>query len=83
MLVSQRLYRKGSRVDLRSAFEVLEPYAGKLARTVLRGLEARKGPRPTRLRSASTRAAAPLGRLAEATRSDVGASPCWQGSGDR
>jgi hypothetical protein len=35
------------------------------------------------LRSASTRAAAPLGRLAEATRSDVGASPCWQGSGDR
>ena len=38
MLVSQRLYRKGSRVDLRSAFEVLEPYAGKLARTVLRGV---------------------------------------------
>jgi len=28
---------KGNRVDLRSAFEVLEPYAGKLARTVLRG----------------------------------------------
>lgn len=38
MLVSQRLCRKGSRVDLRSAFEVLEPYAGKLARTVLRGV---------------------------------------------
>jgi len=38
MLVSQRLSRKGSRVDLRSAFEVLEPYAGKLARTVLRGV---------------------------------------------
>ena len=37
MLVSQRLFRKGSRVGLRSAFEVLEPYAGKLARTVLRG----------------------------------------------
>jgi hypothetical protein len=37
MLVSQRLFRKGSRVDLRSAFVVLEPYAGKLARTVLRG----------------------------------------------
>ena len=34
--VSQRLYCKGSRVE-RSAFEVLEPYAGKLARTVLRG----------------------------------------------
>jgi hypothetical protein len=38
MLVSQRLSScKDSRVDLRSAFEVLEPYAGKLARTVLRG----------------------------------------------
>ena len=37
MVVSQRLSREGSRVDLGSAFEVLEPYAGKLARTVLRG----------------------------------------------
>jgi hypothetical protein len=37
MLVSQRLFREGSRVDPGSAFEVLEPYAGKLARTVLRG----------------------------------------------
>lgn len=37
MLVSRRLFREGNRVDLRSAFEVLEPYAGKLARTVLRG----------------------------------------------
>lgn len=38
VLVSQRLLScRGSRVDLRSAFEVLEPYAGKLARTVLRG----------------------------------------------
>ena len=38
VLVSQRLLGcKGNRVDLRSAFEVLEPYAGKLARTVLRG----------------------------------------------
>ena len=37
MLVSRRLYREGNRVDLGSAFEVLEPYAGKLARTVLRG----------------------------------------------
>jgi hypothetical protein len=37
MLVSRRLSREGNRVDLRSAFEVLEPYAGKLARTVLRG----------------------------------------------
>jgi len=32
MLVSQRLFREGDRVDHRSAFEVLEPYAGKLAR---------------------------------------------------
>ena len=37
MLVSRRLFREGNRVDLGSAFEVLEPYAGKLARTVLRG----------------------------------------------
>jgi hypothetical protein len=38
MLVSQRLLGfMGSRVDLRSAFKVREPYAGKLARTVLRG----------------------------------------------
>lgn len=37
MRVSQRSFRKGGRVDHRSAFEVLEPYAGKLARTVLRG----------------------------------------------
>jgi hypothetical protein len=38
MLVSRRLFREDNRVDLGSAFEVLEPYAGKLARTVLRGL---------------------------------------------
>ena len=37
MLVSQRLFREGSRVDQESAFEVLEPDAGKLASTVLRG----------------------------------------------
>jgi len=37
MLVSQRSFREGGRVDEQSAFEVLEPYAGKLARTVLRG----------------------------------------------
>jgi hypothetical protein len=37
MVVSQRLFREGNRVDEQSAFEVLEPYAGKLARTVLRG----------------------------------------------
>ena len=37
MLVSRRLSHEGNRVDLGSAFEVLEPYAGKLARTVLRG----------------------------------------------
>ena len=38
MIVSQRLPScRGNRVGLRSAFEVLEPYAGKLARTVLRG----------------------------------------------
>jgi hypothetical protein len=37
MLVSRRLSREGNRVDTGSAFEVLEPYAGKLARTVLRG----------------------------------------------
>ena len=37
MVVSQRLFREGNRVDEESAFEVLEPYAGKLARTVLRG----------------------------------------------
>ena len=38
VLVSQRLLGcKGNRVDLGSAFEVLEPYAGKLASTVLRG----------------------------------------------
>jgi hypothetical protein len=37
MVVSQRLFRKGSRIDQQSVFEVLEPYAGKLARTVLRG----------------------------------------------
>ena len=29
MLVSQRLFCEGSRVDEESAFEVLEPYAGK------------------------------------------------------
>ena len=37
MLVSRMLFRESNRVDLGSAFEVLEPYAGKLARTVLRG----------------------------------------------
>jgi hypothetical protein len=38
MVVSQRLPScKDNRVGLGSAFEVLEPYAGKLARTVLRG----------------------------------------------
>ena len=37
MLVSRRLFREGNRIDLGSVFEVLEPYAGKLARTVLRG----------------------------------------------
>ena len=31
-LVPQRLFRVGSRIDYRSVFEVLEPYAGKLAR---------------------------------------------------
>ena len=38
MVVSQRSFREGGRVDEQSAFEVLEPYAGKLARTVLRGV---------------------------------------------
>ena len=33
MLVSRRLFREGNRVDLGSAFEVLEPCAGKLACT--------------------------------------------------
>ena len=38
MLVSQRMSScRDNRVGLGSAFEVLEPYAGKLARTVLRG----------------------------------------------
>ena len=37
MPVSQRSFRKGGRVDDKSAFEVLEPCAGKLACTVLRG----------------------------------------------
>jgi hypothetical protein len=38
MLVSRRLSRKGQPGSIKgSAFEVLEPYAGKLARTVLRG----------------------------------------------
>ena len=38
MLVSRRLFRKGQPGSIKgSAFEVLEPYAGKLARTVLRG----------------------------------------------
>ena len=38
MLVSQRLSREGQPGSIKgSAFEVLEPYAGKLARTVLRG----------------------------------------------
>ena len=38
MLVSQRMSScRDNRVDLGSAYEVLEPYAGKLARTVLRG----------------------------------------------
>jgi hypothetical protein len=38
MVVSQRLPScKDNRAGLGSAFEVLEPYAGKLARTVLRG----------------------------------------------
>ena len=36
-LVPQRLSREGSRIDYRSVFEVLEPCAGKLACTVLRG----------------------------------------------
>jgi hypothetical protein len=42
MLVSRRLLREDNRVDLGSAFEALEPYAGKLARTVLRGAGDRK-----------------------------------------
>jgi len=38
MLVSRRLSREGQPGSIKgSAFEVLEPYAGKLARTVLRG----------------------------------------------
>lgn len=37
MLLSRRLFREGNRVGLGSAFEVLEPYTGKLACTVLRG----------------------------------------------
>lgn len=37
MLISRRLFREDNRVDLGSAFEVLEPCAGKLACTVLRG----------------------------------------------
>jgi len=38
MLVSQRMSScRDNRVGLGPAFEVLEPYAGKLARTVLRG----------------------------------------------
>jgi hypothetical protein len=42
-----------------SALERLEPYAGKLARTVLRGAGARKGPWPTRRRQPSKESVEP------------------------
>ena len=50
MLVSQRSFREGGRVDEQSVFEVLEPYAGNSHVRFLEGLGGRKAPWPTRLR---------------------------------